>query len=83
MNTHRAILKNTRKLVFLKNTDWGIDFPLYGQNNEKYPTTVEANRKATDKYPSTGVGSDGYLQMTMPFPGIAVPDAGCSSRGQK
>lgn len=33
-------------------------------------------RNAKDKYPNTTVGSDGYLHITTPFPGIALPDAG-------
>lgn len=33
-------------------------------------------RNPTDKYPKTTVGSEGYLQITTPFPVIAVPAAG-------
>ena len=40
-------------------------------------------RNATDKYPKTTVGSEGYLQITTPFPVIGVPAAGCRDQREQ
>lgn len=45
-------------------------------NKDLYPATVQARRKAAERYPKATLGSDGYLQITTPFPFIGVPDAG-------